>query len=61
MKPTAASAFKRGPASEWTPERLERLGKQELLNLQENAVRLGEEELAGMCARLLKKRPKRGS
>jgi hypothetical protein len=47
-------------ASDWTRERLDQLGRQELLNLQANAVRLGEAELAALCEQLLKDRPRRG-
>lgn len=57
---TAAAAFKTGRASAWTRERLEQLTRQEILNLQANAVRLGEEELASLCGEVLKGRPRRG-
>jgi hypothetical protein len=57
---TAAIPFKRSPSSEWTPERLANLSKQELTNLQANAVRLGEAELAALCDGILKDRPRRG-
>lgn len=56
----AAGAFKTARTIEWTRERLDRLGRQELLNLQANASRLGETELAALCGRLLTDRPRRG-
>ena len=59
MKP-APGVFKTGKAGAWTRERLEQLGKQEMLNLQANALRLGEPELAALCGELLKARPRRG-
>jgi hypothetical protein len=59
MKP-AAGVFKTGKAGAWTRERLDQLGKQEMLNLQANAIRLGEPELAALCGELLKARPRRG-
>jgi hypothetical protein len=59
MKP-AAGLFKSGRAGAWTRERLDQLGRQEMLNLQANAIRLGELELAALCGELLKARPRRG-
>jgi len=47
-------------ADTWTRERLDQLGRQELLNLRDNADRLGESELTALCDALLKERPKRG-
>jgi hypothetical protein len=47
-------------AETWTRERLDQLGRQELLNLRANADRLGESELAALCDALLKERPRRG-
>jgi hypothetical protein len=41
----------------WTRERLDQLGREELINLQANAARLGEDELAALCEQLLKARP----
>ena len=55
-----ASAFKPAHANDWTPERVDKLSRQELLNLQANAARLGETELAALCEAVLKARPKRG-
>jgi hypothetical protein len=60
VKPSPAAAFKRTRASEWTRERLNQLSRQDLLNLQANAARLGEPELAALCDELVKARPKRG-
>ncbi|MFN2644637.1 MAG: hypothetical protein ABR570_06580 [Burkholderiales bacterium] len=54
---TAASAF---DAHGWTSERLQRLNRDELANLQANAERLGEPALAALCSDLLKERPRRG-
>jgi hypothetical protein len=51
-------AFKRGHAEDWTRERVEQLGKQELMQLRENADRLGETELSALCDEVLKLRPK---
>ena len=55
-----ASAFKPAHANDWTRDRVDKLSRQELLNLQANATRLGETELAAMCDSVLKERPKRG-
>src|SRR4051812_31624771 len=52
--------FKTTRSSAWTRERLDQLGKQDLLNLKANADRLGEVELAALCDELLKQRPARG-
>jgi hypothetical protein len=43
--------------SAWTRERLDHLGRQELINLQANAARLGETELAALCEDQLRERP----
>ena len=58
---TMASAFKTDRARAWTRERLDQLSRQELVNLQANAQRLGEQELATLCAALLEERPRRGA
>src|SRR5690348_9078415 len=55
-----ATVFKSGHASAWTHARLDRLSREEMLNLQANAIRLGEQELAALCDELLKKRPRSG-
>lgn len=57
----AADAFKTNRASAWTRERLDGLSRDELVNLQANAQRLGEQELAALCTALLEERPRRGS
>lgn len=54
-------AFKRGNAQDWTRERIERLTKQEITQLQANAERLGESDLAGLCGELLKLRRRAGA
>jgi hypothetical protein len=59
MKETMA--FKTERARDWTRERLDQLSRQELVNLQANAERLDETELAALCATLLKERPRRGA
>lgn len=57
----AASACKPAGAVTWTRERLDKLGRQDLLNLQANAARLGEQELAALCEQLVKERPRGGA
>ena len=49
---------KRGDPQSWTKERVEQLGKQDLQQLQANAERLGEADLAALCAGVLKERPR---
>jgi hypothetical protein len=49
---------KRGDAQSWTKERIEQLGKVDVQQLQANAERLGEPELAALCAGILKDRPR---
>ena len=51
---------KRGLAESWTPERLNRLDRKELLQLRSNAARLAEPELAARCDEILKDLPARG-
>lgn len=58
---TTATVFKTGRASAWTRERVDQLSRDDMLNLQANAVRLGEQELAALCDELLRERPQRGS
>ena len=60
MKAAAVTPFRKSRSSEWTRERLADLSKQELTNLQANAVRLGEADLAALCDAVLKDRPRRG-
>lgn len=61
MQPAKHAAFKRGRAEDWTRERIERLGKQEIQQLQDNATRLGEAELAVLCGTVLKTLPRSGA
>lgn len=56
---TATPFPKTGRADEWTRERLDRLDKQQVLNLQENAKRLDEPALVALCAEVLQARRKR--
>jgi hypothetical protein len=56
----AAGAFRATSAGTWTRERLDQLGREELLNLRANADRLGESELVVLCDELIEKRPLRG-
>lgn len=58
---TMATGFKTDHARAWTRERLDQLSRQELVNLQANAERLGEQELAALCGTLLEERPRRGA
>lgn len=50
MKQTTS---KRGHAEEWTRERVAQLPPQEILQLQANAARLNEPDLAAMCSDVL--------
>lgn len=59
MKPSP-TVFKTGRASAWTTERLQQLGRQELLQLRANAERLAEPELAALCAEMIRALPTRG-
>lgn len=51
------AAFKSTSTLEWTLERLERLSKQEVEQLQENAARLGAASVVELCTESLKLRP----
>lgn len=53
-------AFRTGRAELWTAERLSQLTRPELLQLQANAERLAEPELAQRCGAALKDMPARG-
>jgi hypothetical protein len=46
--------IKRGTPQDWTRDRIERLSKQEMEQLRENAERLGETALADLCTELAK-------
>jgi hypothetical protein len=48
-------------AHAWTSERLERLNRDELTNLQANAQRLAKPALAALCTQLLTDRPPRSA
>jgi hypothetical protein len=56
----SVSPFKTTRTAIWTRERVEQLGRQEVLQLQANAVRLEEPELATLCSEVLKHLPARG-
>jgi hypothetical protein len=47
------------PATDWTKERIGQLAKQEIEQLQINAVALGEDGVVALCAEVLRERPKR--
>lgn len=51
-------AFKPRRASNWTPERIERLGTPDVRQLRENAEKLGETAVVALCDAALKSRPK---
>ena len=57
---SATPVFKTGRASAWPRERLDSMEREDLVQLQRNAERLGEQELAASCGEVLKLRPKRG-
>lgn len=61
MTTTVSDRPRTGRAGAWTRERVDRLGRQEIVNLRENAVRLGEPALASLCDELLGQRPSGGS
>jgi hypothetical protein len=52
----ANAGFKSSHATEWTRERVDKLNKQEIEQLKENADRLGEPELVALCTEMLKGR-----
>ena len=56
--PNPPESAAKSPRAAWTPERLHQLGRQDLLNLQANAERLGEQELAALCAQIAAERPR---
>lgn len=57
---TVLAALPTARATLWTRTRLDQLDRAELVNLQANATRLGEIELAERCDELLKQRPQAG-
>ena len=54
------AVFKSPRATAWTRERVAKLDRTEVLHLQANAVRLREQEVADLCAEILKDLPDRG-
>jgi hypothetical protein len=50
-------AFKSASTKEWTAERLEKLSRQEIEQLQENARRLGSDAILALCGAALRSRP----
>jgi len=54
------AVFKSPRATTWTRERVAKLDRAEVLRLQANAVRLGEPEVADVCADVLQDLPERG-
>jgi hypothetical protein len=50
-----------GRSAAWTKERIDALSTPEIRQLRENAQRLGETEIVGLCDEILKVRPKTGS
>ena len=50
-----------GRSAAWTKERIDALTTPEIRQLRENAQRLGETEIVGLCDEILKVRPKTGS
>lgn len=53
-----AVVFKRSGAKSWTAERIAELSVQDIGQLRENAERLGEDEVAALCAEALKSLPR---
>jgi len=50
-----------GRSAAWTRERIDLLTTPEIRQLRDNADRLGESEIVGLCEEILKVRPKTGS
>lgn len=50
-----------GRSAAWTRERIDALTTPEIRQLRENAQRLGESEIVGLCDEIIKVRPKTGS
>ena len=50
-----------GRTAVWTRERIEALSTAEVRQLRENAARLSEAEIVGLCDEILKARPKSGA
>lgn len=60
IKADPAAAFRSARATAWTPERVRQLSRAEVQQLQANAERLAEPELAALCIEVLKDMPARG-
>jgi hypothetical protein len=50
-----------GRSAAWTRERIEALSTAEVRQLRENAERLSEGEIVGLCDEILKARPRGGA
>ena len=50
-----------GRSAAWTKERIDALTTPEIRQLRENAQRLGETEIVGLCDEIIKVRPKTGT
>ena len=49
-----------GRSAAWTKDRIEALSTAEVRQLRDNAQRLSEAEIVGLCEEVLKARPKTG-
>jgi hypothetical protein len=49
-----------GRSAAWTKERIDALTTPEVRQLRDNAQRLGESEIVGLCDEIIKVRPKTG-
>ena len=56
----ARNVFRRGPADEWTLERIEQLTVQDIKQLRENAERLNEDAVVALCSAALSAAGPRG-
>jgi hypothetical protein len=50
-----------GRSAAWTKERIDALTTPEVRQLRDNAQRLGEGEIVGLCDEIIKARPKTGA
>jgi hypothetical protein len=50
-----------GRSAAWTKERIDLLTTPEIRQLRDNAQRLSESEIVGLCEEILKARPKTGT
>ena len=57
-KGAVAQKLERGRAARWTREKIDTLNTIEVRQLQANAVRLGETEIAALCDEVLGSRPR---